>query len=235
MPLERKWTLTGFLILALLVMLTTACSEGPDAPAPRPDLASTGSFTFFNIGKETTLDSGKRDNLENILGDDAIERRGILNLELNHKTFLQDHFPELDRMNRQLNSDIGLRVKHRIIRLMYRYARQKGLPYDLVEIIYAEDTRMPLAIRLHFKTGAVDTLRALEEKYGSPRSFSWGRENASSEVWEKEGDYLFYSVLPKRGDKVEYRVAIYFTAEISKLIQSEQREREAGSTGKTGF
>jgi len=138
-------------------------------------------------------------------------------------------------MNRQLNSEIGLRVKHRIIRFMYRYAKQKGLPYDLVEVIFSEKATKPLLIRLHFKTGAADALKALEEKYGPPRSFEWGRENARSRVWEKEGDYLFYSVVPRRGNKVEYRIAIYFTDAIEALIQSEETGPGAEKQGKTGF
>jgi hypothetical protein len=225
----------GFLSLALLVMLTAACGEDPETPAPRPEAAASGSFTFFEIGKDTHINAGQRKRLEKILGDAAVERRGIVNLEVNHKTFLQDHFPDLDRMNRQLNSEIGLRVKHRIIRLMYRYAKQKGLPYDLVEVIFSEKTTKPLLIRLQFKTGAADALKALEEKHGPPRNFEWGRENASSQVWEKEGDYLFYSVVPRRGNKVEYRIAIYFTDTIEALIQSEKTGPGAEKQGKTGF
>ncbi len=225
----------GLFSLTLLAMLIAACGEDPETPAPRSGSAASGSFTFFEIGKDTNINAGQRKSLEKILGDAAVERRGIVNLEVNHKTFLKDHFPDLDRMNRQLNSEIGLRVKHRIIRLMYRYAKQKGLPYDLVEVIFSEKATKPLLIRLHFKTGATDALKALEEKYGPPRSFEWGRENASSRVWEKEGDTLFYSIVPRRGNKVEYRIAIYFTAAIETLIQSEKTGPGAEKQGKTGF
>jgi len=225
----------GLFSLTLLVMLTAACGENPDTPAPRSGPAAAGSFTFFDIGKETAIDTRQRTNLEKILGDAAVERRGIVNLELNHKTFLKDHFPELDRMNRQLNSEIGLRVKHRIIRLMYRYAKQKGLPYDLVEILFSEDTTRPLLIRLQFRTDDADALATLEEKYGSPRRLPWDQENARALAWEKERDYLFYSVVPRRGNKVEYRIAIYFTAAIEALIQSEKTGPAAEKQRKTGF
>jgi len=225
----------GLFSLALLALLTVACGENPDTPAPRSGPAVSGSFTFFEISKDTSINASQRKGLEKILGDEAVERRGIVNLEMNYKTFLQDHFPDLDRINRQLNSEIGLRVKHRIMRIMYRYAKQKGLPYDLVEIIFSEKTKKPLLIRLQFKTGAAEALKALEEKYGPPRNLEWGRENASSRVWEKEGDYLFYSVVPKRGNKVEYRIAIYFTGAIEALTQSEEVNQKTGKSGKTGF
>jgi len=226
---------TGFLIFTLLGLLIAACGNEPENTTPQSRPADAESFTFFEISQNTTINASQRRSLKKILGDAAVERRGIVNLELNHKTFLQDYFPDLDRMNRQLNSEIGLRVKHRIVRLMYRYAKQKGLPYDLVELVFAEKTTKPLLIRLQFKTGAADTLQALEEKYGSPRNLEWGRENASSRVWEKAGDYLFYSVVPKRGNKVEYRIDIYFTDAIEALIQSEKEGPGAGKQGKTGF
>lgn len=225
----------GLFSLALLALLTVACGENPDTTAPRSGPAASGSFTFFEISKDTSINNSQRKSLEKILGDAAVERRGIVNLEVNHKTFLKDHFPELDRMNQQLNSEIGLRVKHRIVRLMYRYAKQKGLPYDLVEVLFSEETTRPILIRLQFKTGSADALKALEEKYGPPRYLEWGRENASARVWEKEGDYLFYSIIPRRGNKVEYRIAIYFTAAIEALIQSEKAGPGAEKQGKTGF
>jgi len=235
MQLKTLRTRPGFLILTLLVLLIAACGNEPENTAPQSRPADSGSFTFFDISKDTSINNRQRKNLEKILGDEAVERRGIVNLEMNHKTFLQDHFPDLDRLNRQLNSEIGLRVKHRIVRLMYRYAKQKGLPYDLVELIFSEKTKKPLLVRLQFKTGAADARKALEAKHGPPRNLEWGRENASSRVWEKGGDYLFYSVVPKRGNKVEYRIAIYFTGAIEALTQSEKVNQKAGKSGKTGF
>ncbi len=217
------------------MLLTVACGEDPDTTAPPQQTNASSSFTFFYIGKDTPIKARQRRSLEKILGDTAVERRGIVNLEMNYKTFLKDHFPDLDRMNRQLNSEIGLRVKHPIVRLMYRYAKQKGLPYDLVEIIYSEETSRPLLIRLQFKTGDTDALKALEKKYGPPRNIALGREQASTQVWQKQGDYLFHSVVPKRGGKVEYRIAIYFTAAIEALIQSEQSGLGTEKQEKTGF
>ena len=235
MMLKKIRTLCGFISLSLVVLLIAACGEDPDTTVPPSGPAASGSFTFFDIGKDTPVNAWQRGSLEKILGDAAVERRGIVNLEMNHKTFLEEHFPELDRMNRQLNSEIGLRVKHRITRLMYRYAKQKGLPYDLVEILFAEDTTRPLLIRLQFRTGEAEALGALEAKYGAPRRVPWDLENARALVWEKEGDYLFYSVIPRRGNKVEYRIAIYFTTAIDALIQSKKTGSAAERHGKTGF
>ena len=235
MKLKKIRTMTGFLFIALLVVLTASCGNEPETPVPRSAPEDSGSFTFFNIGKNSIITKKAERDLEKVLGDAAVERRGILNLAINYKNFLKDHFPELDRMNRQLNSSIGLRVEHRIVRHMYRNARQKGLPYDLVELLYSEKSEKPLLIRLHFKTDGSDTLKTLEQKYGPPRTLEWGLENASSRSWQKEGDYLFYSIVPRRGNKVEYRIDIYYIAAIEALLQSERSGQGSETSGKTGF
>ena len=225
--------------LAVALLLTglffiAACGSEPDTHAPGTTSAA-GSFTFFNIGKQTRMNGKVRDDLEKLLGDAAVERRGIVDLTINYDTFLKDHFPALDRMNRALNSDIGLRVKHPVTRLMYRYPRQKGLPYDLVEFIFSEKTLRPLLIRLQYTADNPDALKTLEKKYGSFRKFDWGRENASSRVWEKEGDYLFFNTVPKRGYKVEYRIDIYFTAAIEGLLEKETPSAGPQPANRTGF
>jgi hypothetical protein len=234
MTLHRKRAIAGFLPLVFLVMLA-ACGNEPENTPPRSESSASGSFTFFNIGKNTRISGPERNKLENLLGDAAVERRGIVNLEISRGALLQGHFPELERMNRQLNSEIGLRVKHHITRLMYRNAKQKGLPYDLVEFIFSEQTTQPLLIRLHFKTEHAAALQALQKKYGPARTIEWGPEKASSQVWKKEGDYLFYSVIPVRGYQVEYRIDIYFTAAIEALIQAEKAEKDSQASRRTGF
>ena len=235
MHLKIIRTLTGLLSFAFLVVFAAACGNEPDTSGPRPTPEASGSFTFFNIGKNSVITSQVKRNLEKILGDAAVEHRGILSLEINYKDFLKDHFPELDRMNRQLNSSIGLQVKHRIVRRMYRYAGQKGLPYDLVELLYSERSEKPILIRLYLKTTGLEALKTLEQKYGPPGTLEWGPENAASRFWQKEGDYLFFSTVPRWGSRVEYRIDIYFTAAIEALIQAEKSERKPATSGKTGF
>jgi hypothetical protein len=217
------------------LLLFTACGREPESNAPGTGPSEADSFTFFNIGKHSRLDGNTRGGLEKILGDAAVERRGIVNLAINYGSFLADHFPELDRMNRALNSDIGLRVKHPVTRLMYRYARQKGLPYSLVEFIYSESSLRPILIRLHYTADNPDALKTLKEKYGRPRKITWGRENASTRVWEKDSDFLFFNVIPKRGYKVEYRIDIYFTAAIERLIAEETAAAASQTSQRTGF
>ena len=224
-------------LLAVLagLMLLAACGSETDTSGSRSAGSQAESFTFFKVGKSTLISGGVRNELENILGDASVERRAIINLTINNDTFLQENFPNLDRMNRELNSEIGLKVMHPVTRLMYRYARQQGLPYDLVEIFYAENSKQPVLIRIHYKAENPDTLQTLMDKYGASRNFEWGREMASSRVWEREGDYLFYAVIPRRGNKVEYRIAIYFTAAIEALIQPEKSAQGTKPNAKTGF
>lgn len=234
MQRNRRKSFYGLSVLACLLLLA-GCGSETDSTGPRSAKSRAESFTFFKIGKNTLVSGSVRGELEDILGHAAVERRAIVNLMIHRDTFLQENYPTLDRMNRELNSEIGLKVMHPVTRLMYRYARQKGLPYELVEILFAENSKRPILIRIHFKTENPDTLKTLEDKYGPPRHFEWGREMASSRVWEKEGDYLFYAVIPRRGNKVEYRIAIYFTAALEALIKPEKSAQGTKPHAKTGF
>jgi len=234
MILNRKKLLGCLAVLVCLAFLA-ACGNEAEPPASAPKISRDASFTFFNIGKNTRITGRVRGDLKKILGDAAVERRGVVNLTVNYNTFLEEHFPTLDRMNRQLNSDIGLRVKHPVTRLMYRYARQQGLPYDLVEVHFSEKSKQPILIRINFKSANPETLKTLMEKYGPSRKYTWGQEKGSSRVWQKGGDYLFYSVIPRRGNKVEYRIAIYFTAAVEALVQSETTGAASKANPKTGF
>jgi len=233
--MKRIKTVTGLFSIVLLVVFTASCGNEPDTTGHRSTPEDSNSFTFFNIGKNSVITSKAKKDLEKILGEAAVERRGVLDLAMNHKTFLKEHFPKLDRMNRQLNSSIGLRVSHRIVRHMYRHAGTKGLPYDLVEFIYSEKPAKPLLIRLYFKTGGSEMFKTLEQKYGPAGTLEWGLEDAVLRFWQKDGDYLFFSTVPRWGSKVEYRIDIYFTAAIEALIQSEKAEQRPAPSNKTGF
>ena len=67
-------TLTGFPVFTLLVLLIAACGSEPESTTPRPGPADSGSFTFFEISKETRINTSQRKSLEKIL--EECKRRG---------------------------------------------------------------------------------------------------------------------------------------------------------------
>jgi hypothetical protein len=224
-------TLAGCVFLFIL-----SCGDGGDrteSVSPRP---KADSFTFFDVGRNSLYSERIRDELAEKLGNDAIEHRSIIDLAVNSKALLRTHLPELDAINRQLNTPPGERVDHDVIRLMYRYARKKNAPFDSVELVFDGQSRRPIVFRMRFKVDEAGMVESLRSKYGPPDIIHEGAESGRSLVWRKERDALVVSLIPDQfGEPVHY-ITLYFTENLEVLVASEQaaKERKAKEKARSG-
>jgi hypothetical protein len=216
---------SGLFLLALLLLLFTACGEGNNSPEPE-STDGPESFTFFGLGRHSRFSEQVREDLSQKLGNDAIERRSIIDLEGPFKGFLADHLPDLEALNLRLNHPPGERVEHDVIRLMYRYARQKNAPFDYVELIFDGHFQTPLVFRIRFKADEGGLMEALHAKHGPPQRFDGGVEDGYSLVWRKEQDVLMVSLTSDSFGAVNHNVAIYFTENLGRRIEFEQARKE---------
>jgi len=233
-------TISFFVILFMLIFLSVSCGDKEETGLPRPAPEQSDSFTFFDIGKNTIISGNVRERLNKTLGDDAIERRNILDLEINYKGFLKEYFTDLDKLNKKLNSPLGERVEHNTVKLMYRYMQNKNVSFDYVEVVYSEYTRRPVLIKIHFKKDGLNTIETLKQKYGAPESINWGGETSKSLYWKKSNDLLILSYVPDQFGKPKFQIIIYFKNALEKLLKDEQEEkektrREQTKSGKTAF
>jgi hypothetical protein len=215
-------------VLAVILLSLLACSD-PPPPPDRPAPAGPESFTFLDIGRNSRFSDALRRELAQKLGNDALERRGIIDLECNYNGFLATHLPDLEALNRRLNHPPGERVEHDQIKLMYRYARQRNAPFDYVELVFDAKDGTALVFRIQFKTdesGLVDALRA---KHGLPQVVAWDIENGQSLIWRKEQDVLVVSLVPNVYGGNDHHVYIYFTENLSRWADSEQALRRQKS------
>jgi hypothetical protein len=224
---------------SVLLFLFIACGEGGEKPE-RSAPAGPESFAFFDVGRNSRFSEQLRKDLSQKLGNDAIERRSIIDLEGPHKGFLAAHLPELEVLNRRLNHPPGERVEHDVIRLMYRYARQKNAPFDYVELIFDGQSRTPLVFRIRFKADEGGLIEALRAKHGPPQTIDWEAENGQSLIWRKEQDVLMVSLEPDSFGGINHRVTIYFTENLNRWVESEQtlkdkKSKEKSPAGKTPF
>ena len=224
----------------MLIFLSVSCGDKEETGLPRPAPEQSDSFTFFDIGKNTIISGNVRERLNKTLGDDAIERRNILDLEINYKGFLKEYFTDLDKLNKKLNSPLGERVEHNTVKLMYRYMQNKNVSFDYVEVVYSEYTRRPVLIKIHFKKDGLNTIETLKQKYGAPESINWGGETSKSLYWKKNNDLLILSYVPDQFGKPKGQIIIYFKNALEKLLKDEQKEkektrREQTKSGKTAF
>jgi len=222
------------LVMALLFLSCSPENDSPDVDAI-PQLPA--SFSFFDVDVNTPLSRELRKRLGDILGDAAISNQNIMDLSLNlEPDFLESYFPRLDQLNRLLNSPPGERVEHNTTKITYRYAVKKNLPFTYVELLFSKYTRMPLIIRVLFKTDTLNIHTSLEEKYGSPMEIPWKQENGRSLFWKKNDDFLFYCFVPNQFGIPEYRVTIYFTHRIASLLEMEGKikKQDRNSTVEPG-
>jgi len=233
-------TISFFVIVSILILLGMSCGDKKETEPPRPASDHSESFTFFDIGKNTIISGEVKEGLNKILGDDAIEPKNIIDLEINYKGFLKEYFADLDKLNKKLNSPLGERVEHNTVKLMYRYLQNKNVSFDYVEIVYSEFTRKPVLIKVHFKKDGSKTIETLKQKYGTPEVINWGGENSKSLYWKKNNDVLILSFVPDQFGKPECQINIYFKNALEKLLEAEQKEkektrRERTKSGKTAF
>jgi hypothetical protein len=229
------------ILIIVLIPILISCSDSRQQDADSaPAEVMPESFTFFDLGINSRLDEKTRDELGNKLGRDAIEQRSIMDLEMNYKGFLQTHFPELNALNLDLNFPTGERVEHNTVKLMYRYALKKNVPFDYVELVFSNYTQAPLLFKINFRqddAGIVDTLKS---KYGQPRVIVWEQENGQSDYWIKNSDVLIVSQVPDQFGNPKYQIVIYFVKHLKQLIATEQKERQEKTrqrtqSGKTAF
>ncbi len=209
-------------LIGLAAFLVTGCSSEEKTS---PHAPSTEGFTFFDVGAETLFSDGLRERLRGSLGADAIEKRNIINLEVNWKGFLKNYFPDLHQLNLRLNSPPGERIEHDTVKLMYRYARNKDLPFNYVELVFSNRSGRPLFIHLYSRKDINDIFRTLEDKFGQPMRVDLPPDNGRAMYWQDEKDLLLATVAPtRRGDEL-YRIVIYFSGNIEDLVAVEEKER----------
>jgi hypothetical protein len=218
--------ITAVLMLCLLVLMFSGCSDNKEPSADKRAQDASESFTFFDLGRNSRYSESVRKNLSRQLGNDAIEKRGLLNLEINYYGFLQEHYPALHTLNVQLNPSSGERIEHNISRLMYRYARKKNLPFDFVELTFSNYSQLPLVFKIDLKEDETSVVQTLETKYGEPQRVDWQNKNGQSMYWEQNGDRLFVSLVPDQFGNPKYQIRIFFVNNIQALLEQEKIEKE---------
>lgn len=225
-------------LLSFPFLLT--CSDRQESGETKKDISASAGFTFFDLGKDTRFTDHVRNNLKATLGNDAIEERNIIDLELNYRGFLKQYFPSLYALNQNLNSPPGERVDHNTFKLMYRYARRENAPFDYVELVFSNYTKNPLLFKINFKKDDAGIVDALEKKYGPPEMIDWQQENGRSLYWTESADFLIVSLVPDQFGNPKYQIVIYFVDNLNRLIDTEKKEKEKKEqerlkSGRTAF
>ena len=226
------------LLVVIMVLVMTFIMRGNDKP-DRPEQVHK-SFTFFDVGENTLFSKVLRKDLGDKLGSEAIEYRSIIDLEINFKGFLERYFPDLNALNRRLNYPAGERVEHNTVKLMYRYAQKKDVPFHYIELLFSNYTHKPLFIKIASKKDMSEILDSIQKKYGQPVTIDWQKDSGRSMHWINKRDILIASVAPNRRGDLVYHITIYYVENLEELLNTEEKERrlreeKRKQAGKTAF
>jgi len=216
----------GAILSIVLISVLISCSDRQESAESGSAEAEKESFTFFDLGINTPLTKRVRQELGNKLGRDAIEQKSILDLAINYKGFLNKYFPSLNELNQRLNFPPGERVEHNTVKLMYRYAMKKNVPFDYVELVFSNYTKIPLLFKINFREDEAGIIKTLESKYGQPQIVDWQEENGKSMYWMKNADFLIASQVPDQFGHPKYQIVIYFVKNLEQLISTEKNKRQ---------
>ncbi len=214
------------MVLILLALAAWLFAFGCSDDGQRPDsqvVILPESFSFMDVGINTPYSRALRQRLGRVLGDDAIQGNNTIDLEVNRESFLTDYFPKFHAINDKLNTPPRERVEHKSIKLMYRYARDRGLAFSYVEFLFSEYNLTPLLVRVHFEYDDLGIGETLAQKYGTPHRIDWDghQPGATALYWEKNGDLLILSTIPDQLGRPTYQLNIYFADRLKELIATE--------------
>lgn len=198
------------------------------------------SFVFFDLGVNTLFNNTVRKKLSDQLGPDQLETWSPITLEMHEPGFLDTYFPELSEMNRQLTDDDSVDIGKHTIKITYRYAVNKNLPFYYVKLVFSDYTQRPLFFRIKMKQEGRYIVDAIIEKYGTPAKINWGDENRFTLFWKKNSDIMTISKVENRIGESEYQIMIYYVENIREMLQKhneliKERTEEKTETGKSVF
>lgn len=222
---QKSTSCTSVLLGLLWLILTVVVACSSEEQIEPPQKVSPEGFTFFDIHQNTIYSEALRDRLAETLSSDAVEYRSVINLEIVQKGFLQEHFPRIAELNRRLNHPAGERVEHPTIKLMYRWAARKNLPFSYVELLFSQDTRKPLYVKIESTLDISDIVDALSEKYGSPTVLDLQQGRGEIRYWENNRNVFLAAILSRRNERPLYRMMIYYADNLDEFISAQEKKR----------
>ena len=237
----KKNILIGIgLLLTAVLLIVLIQSIGDEEQEESLTKTDSHGFTFFDLGPDSVLTDEIRDKLEDRLGSDAIETQTMIDLTINDSGFMQRFFPEIHKLNQDLNDPPGERVEHDTTKLMYRYISTKKVPFDYVELLFSNNSGLPLLIRIFSNKDISKIIETIESKYGQGRRITWNDNQHQSMYWKRDKDVFVFSVIPDRYGNPEYHITICYTANLEALLAEEKtrmqkQAKERNQAGKIPF
>ncbi len=222
--------------VTVLLCLNLGCSNEDAKTPPQPEIIK--GFAFFDLGPNSRYSNAVRRKLGDKLGSDAISRQNVIDLTIYSNAFFRKHFPQLFKLNRELNLPEGERIEHNTTKLMYRYARLKETPFKDITLYFSNDTAKPLFFKISAGPDAAAIVETIKRKYGTPEQFQWQDKEGHTIFWKDHKDFFVMSSTKDRLGDPEYLFCIYYvnnlegmlTMEKTGKLTEQKKIREAGES-----
>ena len=209
-----------------IALVVAGCSEEADRVAVDQPAEPAEGFTFLNLGRDTVLTKTVRIRLRESLGSEAVEQRTTLNLEPDAPGLLQTLFPNLHALNKQLNYLPRQRIEHDTVKLRYRYAARKKVPFKYVELVFSNYPNRPLVFIIRAGEEGAAILDSLKDKYGDPQRREDGVPGSPVLYWQNGPDYLVMTSGKDNFGHTTYQFSFYFGDNLQVLVDTEVEERK---------
>jgi len=222
----QRHSILRLAVVMVVTILFTGCGDATD---PQSGLCPQGpeTFTFLEVGRNSSYSSKLRKQMDERLGSSAIARKSIITLSPGSGTLLSQRFPDLLQLNEKLNFPPGERVEHEVVKLMYRNVDKKKMPFDDVELFFSGHSHCMMLMIIRTRLQGDDIVATLREKYGAPQEAAITGELAGKTLsWKKDPDRMVVFIRPDRNKTKTYEIWVYFVVPIQELIAVEQEKRE---------
>lgn len=226
-----------WLVAALVLLLMTAgivIHFATRLPLPEHGAGVAGErgFSFLELGADSIFTRKTRNMLADRLGPDRMEAWTPIDLVGADVRFFSELFPEMVRMNRVMKFADGTLAGKKTLKVTYRYARNKELPFHMIRLAFLENTKRPLFFRAKLKGEGTVFPGLLAEKYGKPALFEG--DGAEYRYWNSEEELLVVARRKDRYGKDEYHIAIYFLDSVRALAAEVETAKGLEETKKRG-
>ncbi|TYT74159.1 hypothetical protein [Desulfobotulus mexicanus] len=195
------------------------------------------SFTFFDVGENTVLTKTKLKDLRKILGQHRLENLTPVYMDFVHKGWLAKYFPSLESYDVFFEKP-RLRdpIASNTLKLHYRYAHQKNIPFNNIRFVFSRYTNKPLSLFLRLPGDGSIVINNLKNTHGTPQTIENVKISGPGPVyfWKRGKDILVTAVLFDRYGKPETHIFILYgenTENFKKTIMETYPEPDI----KTGF
>ncbi|TWI75542.1 hypothetical protein LZ24_00589 [Desulfobotulus alkaliphilus] len=198
---------------------------------------SSESFTFFDVGENTVLTKAKLKDLRRILGQHRLENLTPVYLDFVHRGWLAKYFPDLEAFDIVFEKP-RLRdpIASNTIKLHYRYAHQKNIPFRDIRFVFSRYTNKPLLLFLRLPGDGNIVINNLKNTHGMPQTIENVKIPGPGPVyfWERGEDLLVTSVLSDRYGKPETHIFIFY-GKNAEIFKQTIMEKYPEPDIKTGF